>query len=70
MKIVWVILALTVAVTVRIQTTKHANPCTVNEGDCMSIQGKYSKEDCPGQSPWYIEVDGHKFFMGCRDVGS
>lgn len=47
----------------------HANPCTVNRGDCYSIQGLYSKEDCPDQHPWYVWAGNPPrwFFMGCRD---
>lgn len=31
-----------------------------------TLQGETSHLDCPGQHPWYVESDGHSFFMGCR----
>jgi hypothetical protein len=34
-----------------------------------AIQGEYSHLDCdsqPGTHPWYVESEGHQFFMGCR----
>jgi hypothetical protein len=45
---------------------KHVNPCTANAGNCFSIQGLYSKPDCPGQRAWYVEASDHSFFMGCQ----
>ena len=44
----------------------------VNHGPGDAIQGLYSQLDChtqPGASPWYVEVSGQRYFMGCRNPG-
>jgi hypothetical protein len=45
---------------------RHVNPCTADASQCYSIQGLYSKRDCPGQHAWFVESEGKQFFMGCR----
>ena len=45
---------------------KHVNPCTTDSSQCYSIQGLYSQRNCPGQHPWFVEVQDVEFFMGCR----
>ncbi len=42
------------------------NPCTRDKSQCYSIQGLYSKRECPGQRPWFVEASDHTFFMGCQ----
>lgn len=32
-----------------------------------TLQGQTSLLDCPGQHRWYVTVDDHDYFMGCRD---
>jgi hypothetical protein len=44
----------------------RVNPCTADASQCYSIQGLYSKRDCPGQHAWFVESEGKEFFMGCR----
>jgi len=31
-----------------------------------TLQGQTSLLDCPRQRPWYVEIDGTQFFMGCQ----
>jgi hypothetical protein len=43
-----------------------------NRGPGEAIQGLYSHLNCdtqPGAAPWYVEVEGRRFFMGCRNPG-
>ena len=44
----------------------------VDHGPGDAIQGLYSHLNCdtqPGAHPWYVESEGHNFFMGCRNPG-
>lgn len=43
-----------------------------NRGPGDAIQGLYSHLNCdtqPGTAPWYVETEGQRFFMGCRNPG-
>lgn len=34
--------------------------------ELYSIQGLYSKIGCPGQRPYYVDVDGVQMFLECQ----
>lgn len=43
------------------------SPVSKHKGEASwTLQGETSHLDCPGQRPWYVESDGHRFFMGCQ----
>ncbi len=43
------------------------SPVSKHKGEASwTLQGETSHLDCPGQRPWYVESDGHSFFMGCQ----
>jgi hypothetical protein len=46
-------------------TTRSTNPCTLDAGQCYSIQGEYSALGCPGQRTETVNVNGQTFFLGC-----
>lgn len=52
------------------RTVNPPNPCTVDAGQCYSIQGVYSQLNCPGQHVETVEVNGQSFFLGCYGESS
>lgn len=46
-----------------VECSKHVSP---HAGEASwTLQGETSHLDCPGAHPWFVEVEGTRFFMGC-----
>lgn len=67
----WMLMGIVcIAVWAAILTTCTVLRTANNPGD--AIQGLYSHLNCdtqPGAAPWYVESNGQRFFMGCRNPG-